>query len=810
MSKISIFPTEAIKIKKNDGTYEYFSKACDADGTYDIGNKTNVELKASFSDSAYCPSQTVCTYDMFNDHLSPAQFNSMFIEYTVTYTDDNGCKSSNQFKMCDKVFTRPIDEVTSDHPKGISAKWEDDARTRPWYTNYDQWWGDGTSARTQYWDEDSAFVTTSNYGACQNVCNGFELSTNVFTKFYSATTEVSEAGDHGSNIPWDDIQWVEVTGGVSTWWCKPIIIADNCDGFNVTTAGSESHSISYCTDIRGTGIYSEDHNIHEDNCYGFLYPWRTPLWCMANRRSKIRYGADAYNGPANMRLGKFVIELADSMDVFSSLGGIAAENGEASLRACRCIIDSHNSTTFTAHDPALPTTDPNYSFTGNVVHFMSPVEVYVFQKKEGTIVTTFTYTVKSDVNGATVTWSGGASGTATISGGKATTTNTTGQPVIATLSYGSTQFTNNGATITPNGSQTINSVSTTYLFTVYSDVNGAAVLWSNGATGTISGGYHQISSSSNTTLTCTLTKSGVQFNNGGTGTCVANGTVTINRYVPSTVYAFTVFSDVEGADVTWRNASTSAVVGTGTISSGQHVLTLASNNTLTCTLSKSGVRFDSSNGGSCAAGGGIRINRYVEECTFSVNITSGSFPGEATYRKHVGSYSVGGSCAGATPTVSFVNDGGYDFITEWLFMNGEIYASCNTNQGGNKGGRYSMVVSNKGQIVEVTQIRYNPCASTPAPDFSITSFNHPYNSSTGSYQSEFTSACWKINSITPILDPPGYSFATASHAVVGNRNMVNIYCNRGQRGYSITVQANLGATDGSGRLATKTIKVTWV
>lgn len=802
MAKISIFPDEKIKIKSGN-TYVNFSEVKDGDGTVDIGDSANVQLKAVYSE--FCPTQgqTSCTYDMFNDQLSPAQFNSMFIEYNVTYTDDNGCKSSNEFKMCDKVFTRPIDEVTSDNPKGISKKSTD--------TNYDLWWTSTptTTAKTSYWDEDSAFVTTSSYGSCQGVCNGFELSTNVFTKFYSATTNVSEAGSHGVNIPWNSINWVEVTN-VNNWWCHPLIIADNSDGFSVTSAGSETHSEFYCTDIRGTGIYSEDHNIHEDNCWGLLYPWRTPLWCMANRRSKIRYGAEAYNGEANYRLGKFVIEFADSMDAFSSLGGIAGENGEASLRACRCIIDSHNDTTFTAHDPALPTTDPNYSFTGNVIHFMSPVEVYVFQKKEGEVQIEYTYTVKSDVNGATVTWSGGASGTATISGGKATTTNTTGQPVIATLSYGSTQFTNNGATITPNGSQTINSVSTTYLFTVYSDVDGAAVSWSNGATGTISGGYHQISTNTATTLTCTLTKLGVTFNNGGTGTCAPNSTVTINRYVPSTVYAFTVFSDVEGADVTWRNASTSAVVGTGTISGGQHVITLASNDTLTCTLSKSGVRFDSSNGGRCAAGGGIRINMYVEECTFSVNITNGNFPGEATYRQHVGSYTVGGSCAGATPTVSFVNDGGYNFITEWLFMNGEIYASCNTNDGGNKGGRYSMVVANKGQLVEVTQIRYNPCASTPAPDFSITSFTHPYNSSTGSYQSEFTSACWKINSITTILDPPGYSFATASHAVVGNRNMVNIYCNRGQKGYSITVQANLGATDGSGRLATKTIKVTWV
>ena len=57
-----------------------------------------------------------------------------------------------------------------------------------------------------------------------------------------------------------------------------------------------------------------------------------------------------------------------------------------------------------------------------------------------------------------------------------------------------------------------------------------------------------------------------------------------------------------------------------------------------------------------------------------------------------------------------------------------------------------MVVADKGQIVTVTQIRYNPCANTPAPDFTISTFNINYNNPPSSLQTEFTSNCWKINS----------------------------------------------------------------
>lgn len=806
MAKISIFPDEKIKIKSGN-TYVYFSDVKDGDDTLDIGDNTNIQLKAAFSE--YCPNagDTSCTYNIFDDSISAQQFDSIFREYTVTYEDENGCKSSQKFKMCDKVFTRPIDEVTSDHPKGITKSSNK--------TKYNLWWTDNPtqSAETEYWDEDSAFVTTTAYGECQGVCNGFELSSNVFVEFYSATTDVTDAGVHGRGLPWSDVVWTRVQN-IEDWWCHPIIIEDNKTGFNVTTADCQSGQASkeyYCTDIRGTGKYSEDKNIHEDNCYGLYYPCRSELWAIANRRSKIRYGADAYNGPDTYRLGKLVVRLSDSMDAFSSLGGVPGSIGEESLRACRCIIDSHDDLTYTAHDPSLSPSDPNYSFTGNVIHFMSPVEVYFFQKKEGEITTTYTYTVYSDVNGATVTWSGGASGTATITSGKATTTNTTGQPVVATLSYGSTQFTNNGATINPNGSRTINKVSTTFLFTVYSDVDGAAVSWSNGATGTISSGYHQISTTTNSSLTCSLTKLGVTFNNNGTGTCAPNSTVTINRYVPSTVYAFTVFSDVEGASVTWRNASTSQIVGTGTISNGTHVLMLGSNNTLTCTLSKSGVMFDGNNGKTCAAGGGIRINRYVEPCTFDVSISKSTLE-PSTSSHQIGTYSVAGSCAGSTPTVSFVNDGGVDFV-RIVAQNNTIFAAYSSNPSSvsSRRGTYRLTVNGSSESFTLTQPPYNSCANVPAPDFSPQRFVIDSSNPPANLQAEFTSSCWKINSITLVSNPQNYSFVSASHAVIGDgRNIISIYPKGGQNGYSATISANLSSTDGTGRTATKKIYVNWI
>lgn len=197
-------------------------------------------------------------------------------------------------------------------------------------------------------------------------------------------------------------------------------------------------------------------------------------------------------------------------------------------------------------------------------------------------------------------------------------------------------------------------------------------------------------------------------------------------------------------------------------------------------------------------------------CTLSVNVTSAILKASGGCQV-IGTYSVGGSCAGQTPTATFAGEGG-DFITSWTFNSttGQIAACANYNPSHYMAvfGSYNIRVGNASQTIVLYQ-QANSCLTEEAPDFSETSFNHPYNSVTN-YSTEFTSSCWKINSLTTTLDPPGYSFASAQHAVVGERNIITIYCNRGQRGYSFTVQANLVSLDGSGRTATKTIKVTWV
>ena len=566
MAKISIFPTDAIKIKIGN-TYEYFKDVMDADGSYDIGDQKNISLKASLSD--YCPTvgATSCSYDIFNDQMSASQYDVLYRKYTVTYIDDNDCSSSNTFRMTDKIFTRPIDDVTSAEPKRIREMWD---------LTYHQWWLNGSpTATTKYWDSDSAFATVQGE-TCQGICNGFELSTDVFTEFWSGTTDVTDAGYGGRDIPWDDITWTKVDN-VADWWCHPIELGSNTQ--SLLEDGTPVDDYNHKFDITG-GTYNPTTRVNTANgCFGLWYKNREPdeHFVLSGRRSYVTYGTNAYSGSAPYRLGKFVIKLRNSVDAFSSLGGINTDNSTASISACSYNITNYNHSTFTA-----TTEDSRFTrtITGNTVHFMSPVEVYVFQKSETPPVATYTYTVRSNVNGANVTWGHGASGSATISGGKAVTSNTTGDYVTATLSYGSTIFQNNGAAITKNGSVTINSAATpTYTYTVYSDVEGASVSWSNGTTGAISGGFHQISTTTTSTLTVTLSKAGVTFVNGGTGYCAPGGSVTINRYNPPVACTVTLAlnSNLDGHGA----GSTSETLGSYSVTSscaGLPTLELVSGN----------------------------------------------------------------------------------------------------------------------------------------------------------------------------------------------------------------------------------------
>lgn len=204
-----------------------------------------------------------------------------------------------------------------------------------------------------------------------------------------------------------------------------------------------------------------------------------------------------------------------------------------------------------------------------------------------------------------------------------------------------------------------------------------------------------------------------------------------------------------------------------------------------------------------------------DPCTLSVSITppDGILPG-AGGCKVIGTFTTGGSCAGQTPTATFVPGvGSTDFVTAWTFNTTTGYitacANYNTSPTYSKLGAYKISVGDASQTITVAQAA-NSCLNAEAPDFNTTAFTHPHNSMNVSYHSEFTSSCWTISDVSTVLDPPGYVFASAYSSAVGDRKIVTITCNAGQSGYNATVNVQLTSTDGSGRTATKTIKVTWV
>ena len=435
MGKISIQPKEYVQINTGSG-YEYFSAVCDSNSCYDIGNNTNVQLRVKLSNVCI---NNVCTYDLYSQStMTNEQRDIMYRTYVVNYYDDNNCRSDGKFDfLCGQYFVRPIDEVTSDHPKEIKKSGSS--------LKYQKWWKGETSATTTYyWDKDSAFATVSGDTACQGIDNGFALSEECFIEFYSGTTDVVDAGRRAVNIPWDTINWQRVPD-IKDWWVHPV---------SLSSSTQELASSEHMTDITGG----------TNGCYGYWNHNNDVI--LPNARSALWYAADKYEGGADAvyRLGKVVVKLKNTICPYFSLGGVENSSGITAIIAESYTITNWNDTSFTATSNVSSVVDPETHETvqlepvisGATIHYMSPVEVYFYQKTESQITVVYRYTVYSDVEGATVTWSGGATGTATIIHGYTYVTNTTGTSVKATLSKTGVSFLNNGATIAKNASVTIN------------------------------------------------------------------------------------------------------------------------------------------------------------------------------------------------------------------------------------------------------------------------------------------------------------------------------------------------------------------
>lgn len=516
MAKVNIYPSENLMIKRN-GSYENY------DGSdIDVGSTTPVDLELKCTYSDYCVDGR-CTYSMFQDNFTERQLDAIYREYKVTYIDDNSCESSEYFSMVQDVFTRPVDDVSSAHPKKIGTP-------------------GGKRNNSYWWDTDSAFATTpsascasiSSSSCCQGICNGYALS--CYTEFYEA---YAYSDDPRAIMP--TLTFTQVPTR-SDWWCIPIEVDNNSSTFNGGgwTARTDIFSGSSVSNPSGTS----------SNCYGLRYNRGTEAepkepFYLPERRSNAVYAtqlntthtvssgndAGAYsdpNGP-QYRYGKFKIVLSNTVDsymsVFNALNklvndqGISISYDELCKCACLYYISSYNDETFTAtmstdrprgFDPSnwFPST-----ISGKTVHFMSPVETFIYQKNISYAgPTTFTYTVSSNIVGATVEWTGATPVVDTRAAGNsnkinslgyAKATNTTGGNVSIRISMDGYQFdyggvytlTENLDAVTINGSSQPTPASgcdylviktpggNDYTYTVRSNINGATVNFVDSSTG---------------------------------------------------------------------------------------------------------------------------------------------------------------------------------------------------------------------------------------------------------------------------------------------------------------------------------------
>lgn len=223
-------------------------------------------------------------------------------------------------------------------------------------------------------------------------------------------------------------------------------------------------------------------------------------------------------------------------------------------------IDSNGYATFSEHSTDTVYTVSYEGSSGNC-STITPKEVTVYACYTPPTVT-YTYTVYSDQNGASVRWSNGTTGT--ISSGSHTMTSTSSAGFSATLSKSGCSFPNNGATCSANSHVTINGScgSSTYYYyvNVGSAGNGATVIFTdNGSPHTRTANSSGLATYSNTvsrTISVSISKTNCTFS-------PSTGTVTAGNIFYSTATCSAPASCGSCSDLNIHNLTTVGEVGNG-------------------------------------------------------------------------------------------------------------------------------------------------------------------------------------------------------------------------------------------------------
>lgn len=402
-----------------------------------------------------CPNGSPCEYDMFEEGSIPEELLDMlYREYKLTYIDYNDCETEKRFKTCGTIFTRPIDDCTSDHPKPMS-------------------WS-ATS------DSDTIFATSHESGFsgnCYGINNGLDKV--CWSQFYEGTY----TGDFDKN------KLGEYTYTTPANWCW-VNTVEPCS-YTAFTAGTTAYLQLDITQNPNNG--GDEANPSKSKlCKGFARwertvnssdPWVRTFY-LANRTGAVQYSATT-NNTGSIRCGRFEVNMTGStVDAFTSWKTyLAAQHpGWSEEQLDLAAVNSGDVS-------GVP--------SEYIVHFTNRVYVYLIQYANTAPPSTYTFTVRSNVEGATVTWGGDGSGTATISGGKAVYSSTTANSVTATLSSPGVTFVGNPAVIGRNETKYVNKLGCAINgFSLSQSLNG------NGGTGAAVGSWSTNGAcSGNATLT---------------------------------------------------------------------------------------------------------------------------------------------------------------------------------------------------------------------------------------------------------------------------------------------------------------------
>ena len=209
---------------------------------------------------------------------------------------------------------------------------------------------------------------------------------------------------------------------------------------------------------------------------------------------------------------------------------------------------------------------------------------------------------------------------------------------------------------------------------------------------------------------CTFPVSETAMTNGGSATL--NGTC--GTPPTTYTYTVTADAGGEGAIVNyWATiGGSTSIVHNGTISNGSCVFSTSTNyGEISIVIMKEGCTFSSATGGKVNPNGSVAFTSSCsspDPCTLSVNISDAFFPGTGGCQV-IGTFTTGGSCAGQTPTATY---NGYlaDFVTAWTFntTTGQIAACAeyNPSETYSRGGGYTISVGTATQDIALYQAVY--------------------------------------------------------------------------------------------------------